>query len=370
MDVVVPIVSGASSIVRESVSTSSSGGCNFCGLCNNKAFLRVNQVVSVAILICSIATVILMSVHIAPMSSETYAFCIVLAFISLQNVFIIKRNIELSGYEKQNQLYKEQNDRFKLSIEALNQDVGSIRKASSEMESSLKLSNELNLRQKEHIKKMAADLDRFSVENSKLRESNQRYMSLLSQFENSLKTFSESGAALTRAEERFEESLKVSLEMLRQYKDNEEVLKDQVSKLTNVQKALQGTISTLTTSMDVAKAYIDKEEKLQREQETIVEQFKKLAQQEESFSVREAELLNRLDRDVRILEGVVKEKKDRCLALARRVLPLSLEVSRFEIMMEFIKNKNSELYKEASSMSRIERRKTFESLQVKIRGYN
>ena len=120
-------------------------------------------------------------------------------------------------------------------------------------------------------------------------------------------------------------------------------LSHQVEQLQKVQSALYGTLTTLTSSADAAKSYIEREEVLQTEQAKIVKQFQDLAAQEEGFAAREAELLRRLDIDVGRIGALLEEKKKRCFTLALRVVPLKIEVIRLTMMIDFIKVKNSEL---------------------------
>jgi hypothetical protein len=369
MEVAIPVVSAISTIsssdTQQEIGQSPKRG--FCSLFKSNTFLRANQVVAVAIAVCSIASIILMSLHIAPMSSETYAFSIVLAVVCIQNFFVIRRNIELGSFEKQNGIYKAQNERLKQSVKDLSQTVEGLQRVSSDLEKNVRDSRLITERQNEQIQRLQKDIEAFASENSKLIESNARYEGLIKQFDVSLQRFNEGQTAFRETEVKFEESLSQSLKLLEDYKSNEANLKDQVFKLSSVQKALQGTLLTLTTSADAARAYIEKEEKLQKEQEGLVERFRKLAEDEEGFALKESELLTRLDRDVRILQDIVEEKKQRCVTLARRVLPLSLEVSRLEVMMEYIKSKNGGLFHEASNMSKEERKKTFLSLRAQIR---
>ncbi len=131
---------------------------------------------------------------------------------------------------------------------------------------------------------------------------------------------------IKRAAEQFEASLAES------HRVNNE-MSTQVERLKQVQNGLNGALTTLVGTTDAAQAYIDKEVALQREQAKLQE--------------HEAALLERLDGDIQRVEQALKEKKEKCLMLAKRVVPLKIEVVRLTRMIDFVGNRNSSLVEEA-----------------------
>ncbi len=339
-----------------------------CDCYHSNTCSRVSQVVSAVFAGLALLSVVLMSTGIAPISPETYGFCIVVFLLGAQNALSLQKNIELGGYDKQNKLYKVQNDLLKVEIDRIvplevglrreitritdtasglehtlaesRAEANRIRVAVEQIDASLVMSKALNEDQ-------SRQLDTLRAENEKLVRLVERHETLLARFEESLTAHTLGlgdkvvaiGASVDRLEAieaKFGAFVEVSVG-----------LKGQVEKLQQMQSGFQGILQSMSQGADLEKIYLEKEEALQAEQVKIVKQLRDLAEQEELFHEREAELLRRLDEEVFKLKELVVLHVQKSKGLVLRIIPLKVQNCRFSDMLGYIGSKNSGLVEEA-----------------------
>ncbi len=288
-------------------------GCCSC-LWSNK-FSRCSQATAAILAIGAIAVIIILSVPGAQANPEAYVLSIGLIVVCVRLFFSEKQNIDLGGYALQNGIYTRNNEFMGRKLIALSNKVDEL----DPIVKSLEVTRTALISEVDRVKLVATGLEASLATSTRLNEEQEKQ---LAEIGNQVVQFRSEN---TRLEE-------TGLE-----------LSHQVEQLQKVQSALYGTLTTLTSSADAAKSYIEREEVLQTEQAKIVKQFQDLAAQEEGFAAREAELLRRLDIDVGRIGALLEEKKKRCFTLALRVVPLKIEVIRLTMMIDFIKVKNSEL---------------------------
>lgn len=114
----------------------------------------------------------------------------------------------------------------------------------------------------------------------------------------------------------------------------------EVDRLRSVQAGLQGVVTSLSGSADLTEQYVKKEQELQVK-------HRELLGREEALAKEEDALLKRLATDVGRLEEIVGRKKETCMALVKRVIPLSLSVKNLIDRMVYIRSKQPELAEEA-----------------------
>lgn len=288
-------------------------GC--CSCLQGRMFSRCVQGTAIG---CAIGAIIVIGLLYAPgavADPKAFYASIALIVMSFGLTCSVQRNINLGGYAHQNDLYASNNEYMGRQLGALAAKVDEL----DPIVKSLAATNRALTAEVDRVKLVATGLEASLATSTQLNEAQERQLA-------------EIGNQVV------------------QFRDENARLDEQVEKLQKVQATLYGTLTTLTSSADAAKVYIEREEALQTEQAKIVKQFQELAAQEEGFAVREAELLRRLDIDVGRIAALLEEKKKRCNTLALRVVPLKIEVTRLSKMIDFIKLQNRELV-EASRLS-------------------
>jgi hypothetical protein len=332
-----------------------------CACFHSNTFSRVSQVASILFASIALISVVLMSTGVAPLSAETYGFCVVVFLLGAQNAISLQSKIELGGYDLQNKRFKAQNHRLSEEINRLVPIETGLRQTALGLETTLQESKAEVDRVKLAASALEADLGRvrdlvgvqtaqvevLRSENQKLNELIQRQEAILNKFEEALTrqiaTLGDKVSAIDLSVDRLELiETKFSL-----FIDLSLELKGQVDKLQKMQVGLQGILSSLTQGTDLEKIYLEKEELLQKEQEKIVQQFKELAIQEAAFGEREAELLKRLEEEVTRLKEIIHVHARKSEHLVLRVIPLKLQNLRFQSILEYVGTKNPELLEEA-----------------------
>ncbi len=281
-------------------------GC--CGWMSGDRFLQSSQVISAILVVGSLAAMIMMSLNIAPMSGGTYAFCGVIVLIGAQNAWALQKVKELGGYELQTARQAQQNDLMTRQIEVLSGEVDRLSPLVARFEASAKA--------------LEDELGGFRGQNTRL---------------------TESVGALSSENRRLEELLSQQERLLREGQEEVKRLQETANTLDDVAKRFR--IST-----DIAKTYFEAERELQAKQAEIAHQLEDIARREEG-------LLEHLSRDVTRLEMIIKEKQKRCTTLAKRVLPLSLQVTRLSNMINFVQARSVDLFlaaKEEAKRVRVE----------------
>jgi chromosome segregation ATPase len=287
-------------------------GC--CGWMRGDRFLQASQVASTIFSVGSVAAIIMMSLNVAPMSGGTYAFCAVVALLGGQNAWGLQRVKELGGYERQNALYAQQNDLLGRQVTILSGEVDRLAPLAVRFEASAKA--------------LEDELGGFRGENARLKGSLDRLTPLAQGFEVSAKALEEELGGLRGENER-----------LKGIVDEARV---ELTRLQETATTLDEVAKKFRISTDIARTYFDAEKELQAKQAEITHRLEDLAKREE-------ELLAHLSRDVTRLEAIIKEKQKRCNTLAKRVLPLSLQVSRLSNMITFIQANSKELFEAAKA---------------------
>lgn len=332
-----------------------------CDCFHSHTFSRVSQVASAVFAGLALVSVVLMSTGVAPLSVETYAFCVVVFLLGAQNAFSLQSKIELGGYDVQNKRFQAQNDRLAAEINRLAPIESGLRQTALGLETTLEESRaevdriklaatalEVDLSRLRGLNEaQAKQVDDLRAENAKLGELIARQEVVLNKFEEALTrqiaslgdrvdAIDLSVDRLGAIEAKFALFIDVSLE-----------LKGQVDKLQEMQKGLQGILSAMSQGSDLAKIYLEKEEALQEEQQKIVAQFKELAIQEAAFGEREAELLKRLEEEVTRLKGIIHVHARKSEHMVCRLIPLKLQNVRLTDMLDYISGKNPDLVEEA-----------------------
>jgi hypothetical protein len=339
-----------------------------CECLHTNTFSRVSQVVSVVFAGIALLSVILMSTGVAPLSVETYGFCVVVFLLGGQNALSLQSKIELGGYDTQNRRFEAQNKRLAGEVNRLTEleeglrvdaarfkevglrlqttldesraEVDRIKTIGQQMDAQLTASKALNEAQSKQV-------DALKAENERLNGLIARQEALLDRFDASLtkhtadlgdKVVAMGGSVdrLEGIEAKFGVLVEVSLG-----------LKEQVGNLQQMQEGLQALLSKAGKGVDLQKLYLDEEKALQVEQKRIVQQFKELEAQQAAFLEREAELLRRLDEEVTKLKKLVSVHALKSEHLVLRIIPLKVQNVRFADIIAYITARNPDLIQEA-----------------------
>ncbi len=246
---------------------------------------------SMIIAVGALATIILASLHVAPVSNETFLFCSVIMVLGGVCAYALHRNIELGGYEKQNADFAQQNNVLKLSIDR---------------------SRALTDEQAKNLDELRGQVGDFQRQNEILSKS----------IEEQARQLAELGGQVDH------------------FRMENTRLETSLSKMERVQSVLQGTVQTLSTSAEASEAYIRKEEELQRVSE-------QLTIRQESLTKEEERLLAKLDQDVARVEAALAVKKERVSSLVLRVIPLSFTLVHLARILRYIKGQNPALLEDA-----------------------
>jgi hypothetical protein len=281
-----------------------------CSCFQTNTFSKACQVVSIAIAVGSLAAMILMSIHIVQISPLAYAFCAVLLIVCTRLAFSEQKNIELGGYAMQNAIFARNNFHLAQKIDELDP-----------IAKSLAASNHLLAAEVVGIKTVR---DQLSVT---LRD-----------------------ATLLTGEQRVQLERQVE-EVTAFHRENEE-LKREVDILQNALKGFTKDVKAFATGVDIHKLLLEKEASLQIAQEKMIAQ--------------EEALLGRLNREVTRLEYIIKEKKERCMTLAYRVVPLKIGLTMLVDVVARIRVENSEIVDRAQMYAKQLRFEQFRRLKTSV----
>ncbi len=308
-----------------------------CSCFSDDKFSRASQVVSVAIAVSALAAIILMSLHLAPLTTETYAFCVVLIIVCSQNAYSLQRNIELGGYEKQNTIFARNNLALAAKIDELDPIARSL-------SVSLLTAKELNDQQVVQIQSLQSTLLQFQDENNKLMGAVTKYEQLLGSFEQSIqkhaKKFDSEVAALAAGAGRLELIETKFGSLLEATNKVMDVYTSHIDRLERTQAGLQGVLAAMNSTSDLHEFYLHKEMELQTAREVIAKEEKVLLKQLSD----EAEKQESLTAELRIISENFKAKRSHCATLCVTVFRLQVAEGQLTDMLNFIKDRNRTLY--------------------------